>query len=85
MMPKLAPHVRDLAQAVADVAGGLGARAVRQHAADRGLAVAVAMSADGGGPLPLAAAVEFEIASGPRGRLVATNVVLAKRPANDVE
>jgi hypothetical protein len=44
---KLAPHVRDLARALAELSGGLGDRAVRQHAADRGLAVAVEISADG--------------------------------------
>jgi hypothetical protein len=43
---KLAPRVRELAGALAQVAGGLGAHAARQDAADRGLAVAVAISAD---------------------------------------
>jgi fusaric acid resistance family protein len=42
---RLAPHVRELAQALEDVAGGLGDRTVRQHAADRGLAVAGEISA----------------------------------------
>ena len=43
---KLAPQVRELAEALMELAGGLDDRAVRQHAADRGLAVAVEISAD---------------------------------------
>lgn len=44
---RLAPHVRELAQALAEVAGGLEDRSARQRAADRGLAVAVEISAGG--------------------------------------
>ena len=47
---KLAPHVRELADALTELAGGLGAREVRQNAADRGLAVAAEISADGEPP-----------------------------------
>jgi FtsH-binding integral membrane protein len=53
----LAPHVRELAEALKELAGGLGTRAVRQQVADRGLAVAGKISADGEPPnSPLAAA-----------------------------
>jgi hypothetical protein len=47
---RLAPHVRDLAQALDELAGGLGLRAVRQRVADRGLGVAAEISADGEPP-----------------------------------
>jgi hypothetical protein len=50
--------VRELAEALVELAGGLGAQAVRQHAADQGLAVAIGISASGESPdSPLAAAV----------------------------
>jgi Fusaric acid resistance protein-like len=47
---RLAPHVRELAQTVEELAGDLGDRAVRQRAADRSLAVAGEISADGEAP-----------------------------------
>jgi uncharacterized membrane protein YgaE (UPF0421/DUF939 family) len=54
----LATPVRELAHALEELAGGLGERSVRQHAADRGLAVAVEVGADDESPdSPLAAAV----------------------------
>jgi hypothetical protein len=54
----LAPRVRELAEALEELAGGLGARAVRQHAADRSLAVAVEISVEGEpADSPFAAAV----------------------------
>jgi hypothetical protein len=43
---KLAPQVLELAEAFSQLAAGLDERAVRQHAADRVLAVAVEISAD---------------------------------------
>lgn len=43
---KLAPHVLELAEAFGQLAAGLDERAVRQHAADRVLAVAVEVSTD---------------------------------------
>jgi cold shock CspA family protein len=59
-----------------------GAALVAPEDGGRELFVLPADSADG---FALAAAVEFEIAPGPRGRLVATNVVVAARPARDGE
>jgi uncharacterized membrane protein YgaE (UPF0421/DUF939 family) len=54
----LARHVRELAQALDELAEGLSARDVRQHAADRALAVAVEVSAHDEPPdSPVAAAV----------------------------
>jgi uncharacterized membrane protein YgaE (UPF0421/DUF939 family) len=47
---KLAPHVRELAEALTELADDLAARTVRQDAADRGLAVAAKISADGEPP-----------------------------------
>jgi fusaric acid resistance family protein len=52
----LAPHVHELANALTAVARGLGDRAVRQHAADRSLAVAVEITVDDAVP-EMAAAV----------------------------
>ena len=43
---KLASSVRKLADALTELSGDLGATAVRQHAADRGLAVAAEISPD---------------------------------------
>jgi hypothetical protein len=45
----LAPHVRELAKALGELAEGLSDRDVRQHAADRSLAVAVEVSTHGDG------------------------------------
>ena len=47
---KLAPSTLELAEALEDLAGGLGDQAVRQRAADRSLAVAGEISADGEPP-----------------------------------
>jgi hypothetical protein len=47
---RLAPHVRELGEVLRQLARGLDDRAVRQDAADRGLAVAVEMSAEAEGP-----------------------------------
>jgi hypothetical protein len=55
---KVAPHVRELAQALAEVAGGLDDRTARQRATDRALAVAVEISSGGEWPdSPFVAAV----------------------------
>lgn len=47
---RLAPNVLELAEALEQLAGGLGTQAVRQHAADRGLTVAGEISASGEPP-----------------------------------
>ena len=47
---KLAPQVRELAEALMELSGDLGSRTARQHAADRCLAVAAETSADGEPP-----------------------------------
>ncbi len=66
---RLAPVVRELAQALEELAGGLGNRTVRQRAADRSLAVAVQVSAAGELDSPLAAAVMAA-------RMVATDLMV---------
>ena len=67
---ELAPHVRALAEALSDVAGDLGARTTRQHAADRGLAVAAGISAGGDRPGPAFAAAVMSV------RMVATDLMI---------
>jgi hypothetical protein len=67
---KLAPHVRELAEALEELAGGLNAQAVRQDAADRGLAVAAEVSADGEPPDSAFAAAVVSV------RIVATDLMI---------
>jgi len=67
---KLAPYVRELAEAQMELAGDLGARTVRQHAADRGLAVAGEISADGEPPDSAFTAAAMSV------RMVATDLMV---------
>ena len=67
---ELAPYVRELADALTELAGGLDDREVRQHAADRGLAVAGEISADGEPPDPAVAAAVMSV------RMVATDLMV---------
>ena len=67
---KLASHVRELAEALAEVSDDLGNRAVRQSAADRGLAVAVDVSVDGEEPDSAFAAAVMSV------RMAATDLMV---------
>jgi uncharacterized membrane protein YgaE (UPF0421/DUF939 family) len=67
---RLTPHMRYLAQALEELAGGLGLRAVRQQVADRGLAVAAEISADGEPPDPAFAAAVMSV------RMVAADLMV---------
>jgi Fusaric acid resistance protein-like len=67
---RLAPHVRELADALAQLADGLGSRDIRQHAADRALAVAAEISADGDPPDSAFAAAVIGV------RMVATDLMV---------
>ena len=67
---RLAPSVRELADALSELAADLGTRSVRQDVADRALAVATRTSADGASiDAPVAAAVLAV-------RLVATDLMV---------
>jgi Fusaric acid resistance protein-like len=67
---KLAPSVRELADALTELAAGLGSRDVRQNAADRALAVAAGVSADGERPDSAFAAAVMSV------RMVATDLMV---------
>jgi hypothetical protein len=67
---RLAPHVRELAKALEALAADLGARAARQRAADRGLAVAGEISAGDEPPDSLFAAAVMGV------RMVATDLMV---------
>jgi hypothetical protein len=62
--------VRELAEALARLAGGLGAHDVRQDAADRGLAVAVAIRVDDEPPASALLAAVIAL------RMVATDLMV---------
>jgi hypothetical protein len=67
---QLAPSVRELAEALGELAGGLDSREVRQHVADRGLAVAGAISAEGESPDSAVATAVMSV------RMVATDLMV---------